>query len=266
VRGSRTRWWIGLVILAVAGCNKGRYDEYLNYGFTTADGPARIVSGPGDTATTGLGDRIFHGTEAGGTCYTCHGITGKGTSLGPDLTDNAWIQTDGSRNGIAGIVTYGVPAPLEHETPMPPLGGAPLTSEQVRAVAEYVYRLSHPPGEPGTRLAGMTPRVSHDSAEAIGDVSRGRRLFHGEEAGGTCFVCHGREGKGGALGPTLSDDFWLDTDGSQRGIAGVVEYGVAEPKQHGIVMPPMGGVRLDQDQIRALSAYVYSLSHTAKPR
>ena len=49
------------------------------------------------------------------------------------------------------------------------------------------------------------------------------------------------------------------------GIAGVVEYGVAEPKQHGIVMPPMGGVRLDQDQIQALSAYVYSLSHTAKP-
>jgi len=257
-----------LLGLMLAGCGKRGYEEYLNYGFTNAGGPAEVAAGTGDTTgstdstVVQLGDRVFHGEAGGGTCYTCHGVTARGTPLGPDLTDNEWIQTDGSRAGIAGIVTYGVPSPLEHSNPMPPLGGANLDAEQIRAVAEYVYSLSHRPGQPGTKSAGVTPGVHHDTTrEAIGDVSRGRRLFHGEEAGGTCFVCHGRDGRGAALGPTLSDNFWLDTDGSQRGIAGIIHYGVPEPKQHGIVMPPMGGVKLDDDQVRALAAYVYSLSH-----
>jgi hypothetical protein len=41
-------------------------------------------------------------------------------------------------------VTNGVPNPKQHPGPMPPLGGAQRTPEQVRAVAAYVYSLSHP--------------------------------------------------------------------------------------------------------------------------
>ena len=91
-----------------------------------------------------LGDSIFHGQVAGGTCQTCHGPDAKGTQLAPNLTDNQWLNGDGSYQFIVNTVTNGVPNPKQHPRPMPPMGGAQLTPAQVRAVAAYVYSLSHP--------------------------------------------------------------------------------------------------------------------------
>ena len=96
---------------------------------------------PGPTA---LGDSIFHGQAAGGACFTCHGQDAKGTPLAPDLTDQEWLNGDGSLEFIITTVTNGVPKPKQHQAAMPPMGGASLTPEQVRAVATYVYSLSHP--------------------------------------------------------------------------------------------------------------------------
>jgi mono/diheme cytochrome c family protein len=93
-----------------------------------------------------LGDSIFHGQVGGGTCQTCHGADEKGTPLAPDLTDAQWLWGDGSYAFIVRTVTDGVPTPKQHPGAMPPKGGAPLTDEQVRAVAAYVYSLSHPRG------------------------------------------------------------------------------------------------------------------------
>lgn len=89
-----------------------------------------------------LGDSIFHGQVAGGICQTCHGPDGKGTTLGPNLTDAEWLNGDGSYQFIVSTVTTGVPTPKKFPGVMPPNGGAPLTAEQVRAVAAYVYSLS----------------------------------------------------------------------------------------------------------------------------
>ena len=91
-----------------------------------------------------LGDRIYHGQVGGATCTGCHGAGGKGTPLGPDLTDTKWLWGDGSYAGIAKTITSGVPQPKEYRSPMPPMGGAQLTAEQVSAVAAYVWGLSHP--------------------------------------------------------------------------------------------------------------------------
>jgi mono/diheme cytochrome c family protein len=91
-----------------------------------------------------LGDSIFHGTVAGGTCFTCHGAHAKGTALAPDLTDTLWLNGDGSFPFIMRTVMHGVPRPTRYPAPMPPMGGARLTMPQARAVADYVYRLSHP--------------------------------------------------------------------------------------------------------------------------
>ena len=41
------------------------------------------------------------------------------------------------------IVTQGVPKPKQHPGTMLPMGGSQLSAEQVRAVAAYVYSLSH---------------------------------------------------------------------------------------------------------------------------
>jgi mono/diheme cytochrome c family protein len=90
-----------------------------------------------------LGDRIYHGQVGGAACAGCHGASGKGTPLGPDLTDTKWLWSDGSYSGIAKTITDGVMQPKEYRSPMPPMGGAQLTNDQVSAVAAYVWALSH---------------------------------------------------------------------------------------------------------------------------
>lgn len=90
-----------------------------------------------------LGDSVFHGQVAGGTCTACHGQDAKGTPVAPDLTDSQWLNGDGSYTFIVNTVTNGVPMPKQHPAPMPPKGGAPLNDDQVKAVAAYVYSLSH---------------------------------------------------------------------------------------------------------------------------
>jgi mono/diheme cytochrome c family protein len=96
-----------------------------------------------------LGDSIFHGRAGGGTCMTCHGPDAKGTQLAPNLTDNQWLHGDGSYQFIVSTVTKGVPTPKQAPAPMPPMGGAQLTPDQVNAVSAYVYSLSHPEAKRG---------------------------------------------------------------------------------------------------------------------
>jgi mono/diheme cytochrome c family protein len=89
------------------------------------------------------GDSIFHGKKAGGICFSCHGMDGKGTPAAPNLTDQVWLDGDGSYESMVRTVTTGVPKPKQFPAPMPPMGGAALSPDQVRAVAAYEYSLSH---------------------------------------------------------------------------------------------------------------------------
>jgi glucose/arabinose dehydrogenase/mono/diheme cytochrome c family protein len=91
-----------------------------------------------------LGERIFVGQVGGATCTGCHGADAKGTPLGPNLTDTQWLWGDGSYAAIAKTITDGVPQPKQYRSPMPPMGGAQLTTDQVSAVAAYIWGLSHP--------------------------------------------------------------------------------------------------------------------------
>lgn len=100
---------------------------------------AEAAPAPTDPRVIALGDSIFHGRAAGGACFTCHGQDGKGTQIGPNLTDGQWLHGDGSYQFIVNTVTSGVPTPKQYEAAMPPMGGASLTPDQVRAVAAYVY-------------------------------------------------------------------------------------------------------------------------------
>ena len=90
-----------------------------------------------------LGDRVYHGQVGGATCTGCHGAAGTGTPLGPNLTDTQWLWGDGSLRSIAQTITAGVPEPKQYRSPMPPMGGAQLTPDQVSAVAAYIWALSH---------------------------------------------------------------------------------------------------------------------------
>jgi mono/diheme cytochrome c family protein len=90
-----------------------------------------------------LGDRIYHGQVGGAACTGCHGDRGQGSPLGPALDGKQWLWSDGSFPGIAKVINDGVPQPKRYRSPMPPVGGAQLTADQIKAVAAYVWALSH---------------------------------------------------------------------------------------------------------------------------
>jgi glucose/arabinose dehydrogenase/mono/diheme cytochrome c family protein len=90
-----------------------------------------------------LGARIFHGEVASGTCAGCHGSDAKGGPIGADLTAGTWLWSDGSLAGITKTITEGVSAPKQHGGAMPPMGGAPLTPADLKAVSAYVWGLGH---------------------------------------------------------------------------------------------------------------------------
>lgn len=93
-------------------------------------------------ATIEAGGKLFRGE---GLCHACHGPQGKGIpNLGADLTDDEWIHSDGSLEGIIATITSGVPGDKSTVgTTMPPKGGSAISDEQVKAVAAYVWSLSH---------------------------------------------------------------------------------------------------------------------------
>lgn len=90
-------------------------------------------------------------------------------------------------------------------------------------------------------------------------VDRGRRLYLGD---GFCHTCHGRDGEGlPDLGTGLTSGTWTYSDGTLEGLARVIREGVpAETSRTGIPMPPCGGAHLDPEQLRAVAAYVWTLS------
>jgi mono/diheme cytochrome c family protein len=81
-------------------------------------------------------------------CSTCHGSDGRGTPLGPNLTDSQWLNIDGTYDSIVRVITTGVQTPKQFSQGMPPKGGSNITDEQVRSVAAYVYSISVRPMDP----------------------------------------------------------------------------------------------------------------------
>lgn len=99
---------------------------------------------PGATAAeVALGSRVFHGQVSNGTCAGCHGSDGRGSPVGADLRAGAWLWSDGSLEGITQTISQGVASPKKHLGAMPPMGGSPLTAEDLRAVSVYVWAIGH---------------------------------------------------------------------------------------------------------------------------
>jgi cbb3-type cytochrome c oxidase subunit III len=90
-----------------------------------------------------LGERIFEGQAAGGTCAGCHGTNGEGTAVGSDLTSGKWLWGNGSVQAITRTIAHGVPKPKNHTGAMPPMGGTQLSQADLAAVADYVWAIGH---------------------------------------------------------------------------------------------------------------------------
>lgn len=89
-------------------------------------------------------------------------------------------------------------------------------------------------------------------------VTDGEAIFTGA---GLCFTCHMQGGVGGPLAPNLTDDVWTNIEGSYESIVQNVINGVLEPKEFVSPMLPRGGSTISDEEVRAVAAYVWTLSN-----
>jgi ubiquinol-cytochrome c reductase cytochrome c subunit len=142
----KTLWVAAGLMVALAACAKNEEVENNAAAETAAPAPAEPAPAPapanmpaGVTADmVSQGQAIFAGA---GNCFTCHGMDAKGTALAPNLTDAEWLNIDGTHPAIVTLVKTGVATPKSHPAPMPAMGGASLTDDQVNQVAAYVWSL-----------------------------------------------------------------------------------------------------------------------------
>ncbi len=88
--------------------------------------------------------------------------------------------------------------------------------------------------------------LSHDAAA----VAEARAKF-----GAVCAPCHGARGEG-KIGPNLTDEFWLNGDGSLMSILSTVEGGVVAKGM------PAWGRQLAPDEVKKMAAFVGSIRNT----
>jgi len=115
-----------------------------------------------------------------------------------------------------------------------------------------VVILAAAPATAAAQAAGALPQgVTPDM------VSKGKKVFSGA---GLCLACHGPDGKG-TIGPNLTDKEWLHVDGSFEQIVKLVLSGVDQAaSKTGQIMPPKGGSSINEADVRAVAAYVWTLS------
>ena len=142
-------------VVAIAACSSGGSTPGSSAPAPMASGGARPAANPAmaaapsaapamSAALIAQGDSLFHAAS----CRRCHGPDAKGAQNGPNLTGPTWIHVNGSYNDFVRIITSGVPTDSikdkSHQFAMRARGGTPaLTDDQIKAVAAYIYSLSH---------------------------------------------------------------------------------------------------------------------------
>ncbi len=206
----------------------------------------------------------------------------------PLAGDRATGQCEVFADGFAGAEE--TPAKAAHRPSGLAVGpdGALYVSDDVRGrIYRIVYRggseggaanitpcpsATAPVGNP-VEEAAKPPEGTHPNAGATAAslpvpegasremVVLGERIYRGQVGGAACTGCHGEAGEGSPLGPPLTVKKWLWSDGSYAGIKKTITEGVPEPKQYREAMPAMGGAQLTPQQVSAVAAYVWGLSH-----
>ena len=120
----------------------------------------------------------------------------------------------------------------------------------------------------GLTLAAATltvPALAAQQAPAVPEgvtpamIEEGGTLFKGA---GLCAACHGMSATGG-VGQSLADTTWLHGKGTFEEIVRQITAGVPQAQaKGGMMMPPRGGSAITDAQVRAVAAYVWSLSRT----
>jgi putative heme-binding domain-containing protein len=116
-------------------------------------------------------------------CAFCHGLGARGGGRGPDLTraQKRHGKTDGD---LYHTINDGIPS-----TAMPPNG---TTSQGVGMTVQEIWQV----------IAYIRSIEKKSESAPGGNAEHGDKLFHGAAG---CYVCHMINGKGGRLGPELTN-------------------------------------------------------------
>lgn len=124
----RTTLIVATALIMHVGAASAQTELALPQGVT----PAMVSTGEGYFKSIGL-------------CFACHGMDAKGIpGVGANLTDTEWYHGDGTFEYLVRQILEGVsPSDSRTGVMMPPKGGSQITEEQARAIAGYVWTLSH---------------------------------------------------------------------------------------------------------------------------
>jgi mono/diheme cytochrome c family protein len=113
------------------------------------------------------------------------------------------------------------------------------------------------PGKAQVRPPSRPPEVT-DSA-----IAWGKALFHGSA---NCAACHGQGAWGSDYGPPLTGVLWLRGPGTYEWLIEQVNHGVpAAQSCTGEAMPMRGWTPMNDEEVKAVAAYVWSVSQAAHP-
>ena len=116
-------------------------------------------------------------------CALCHGLGAHGGGRGPDLT-RAQKKHAHSDAELFQVISNGIPG-----TAMPANGtngqGVGMTDEEIWQIITYIRSVE-----------------VKAAAKPTGSAARGKELFYGDA---NCSLCHMVEGRGGRVGPDLTD-------------------------------------------------------------
>ena len=111
--------------------------------------------------------------------------------------------------------------------------------------------------------AGAAAKPARPALVTAANVALGDSLFNN----GGCMRCHGAKGVGGTNGPALNDQQWVQfAEGTYENIRALIVSGVPaanikDPARKNPMGARGGRMNLNDAQIDAVAAYVWTLSH-----